>query len=117
MWIVAIVCVAGLFLWQSNKRRAKRFVRSVFFLELIDSGVSPDSANGQVARLFTKQSSADEDNNAIRYAMDKAERLTDGKQLPWLHEAREKGFTIDSGDSRFDMAHLAQTRSNSDPDR
>lgn len=108
MWIVAIVCVAGFFLWQSNKRRAKRFVRSVFFLELIDSGVSPDSANGQVARLFTKQSSVDEDNAAIRYAMDKADRLTGGKQLSWIHEAREKGFTIDSGDTQFDFAHAAQ---------
>ncbi|MBE1282806.1 MAG: hypothetical protein GJ676_05805 [Rhodobacteraceae bacterium] len=110
MWIVAIVCAAGFLLWQSNKRRAKRFVRSVFFLELTDSGVSADSANGQVARLFTKLSSVDEDNSAIRYAMDKADRLTEGKQLPWIHEAREKGFTIDSGDSRFDMAHVAQSQ-------
>ncbi len=117
MWIVAIVCVAGFFLWQSNKRRAMRFVRSVFFLELIDNGVSADSANGQVARLFTKQSSADEDNAAIRYAMDKADQLTGGKQLPWIHEAREKGFTIDSGDSRFDMAHLAQTRAQAKSDQ
>lgn len=117
MWIVAIVCVTGFLLWQSNKRRAKRFVRSVFFLELIDSGVSPDSANGQVARLFTKQSSADEDNVAIRYAIDKTDRLTEGKQLPWIHEAREKGFAIDSGDCRFDMAHLAPSKSETNPDQ
>lgn len=117
MWIVTILCVGSVLIWYSNKRRAQRFVRSVFFLELVDSGVSPDSANGQVARLFTKQSSADEDNAAIRYAMDKADRLAEGKQLPWIHEAREKGFTIDSGDSRFDMAHLAQSRSHSDPDQ
>ncbi|MGH1458985.1 MAG: hypothetical protein ACRBBT_08790 [Paracoccaceae bacterium] len=117
MWIVAIVCAAGFILWQSNKRRAKRFVRSVFFLEIMGSGASADSANGQVARLFTTHSSPDEDNAAIRYAMDKADRLTDGKQLPWIHEAREKGFAIDSGDSRFDMAHLAQSQSRTNPDQ
>lgn len=117
MWIVAIFCVAGLLLWQSNKRRAQRFVRSVFFLEIIDSGASADSANGQVARLFTKHSSADEDNAAIRYAMDKANRLTNGKQLPWIHEAREKGFAIDSGDSSFDMAHVAHSQAQAKSDQ
>ncbi|KEJ88186.1 hypothetical protein [Sulfitobacter donghicola] len=117
MWIVAIFCVAGFLLWQSSKRRAQRFVRSVFFLEIIDSGASTDTANGQVARLFTKHSSADKDNAAIRHAMDKANRLTDGKQLPWIQEAREKGFAIDSGDSRIDMAHLAQSQSRTNPDQ
>lgn len=117
MWIVAIVCVVGFFLWQSNKRRAQRFVRSVFFLEILNSGAGVDRANGQVARLFTKHSTADEDNAAIRDAMDKANRLTDGKQLPWIHEAREKGFTIDSGDSRFDMAQALQSQSLANPDQ
>ena len=107
MWIVAIFCVAGFLLWRSNKRRAQRFVRAVCFLDIVDNGASVDEANGQVARLFNRHSSADADNAAIRYAMDKANRLTDGKQLPWIHDAREKGFAIDSGDSRFDMAHLS----------
>lgn len=116
MWIVFAICVVGFVLWQSNKRRAQRFVRAVCFLDVIDGGASADEANGQVARMFTKHSTADADNAAIRYAMDKADRFTGGKQLSWIHEARQRGFTIDSGNTRFDMAHLSrpQSRSNAD---
>jgi hypothetical protein len=111
MWIVLAVCVAGFVLWRSNKRRAQRFVRAVCFLDVVDGGASTDEANGQVARMFSKHSNADVDNTAIRYAMDKADRFTDGKQLPWIKEARQRGFTIDSGNTRFDLAHLSQAQS------
>ena len=37
--------------------------------------------------------------------------MTEGKQLPWIDEARQRGFTIDSGDTRFDMAHMSNAQS------
>ncbi|NVK96705.1 hypothetical protein KQ247_14835 [Ruegeria pomeroyi] len=110
MWIIAILCIGTLLVWYSNKRRGQRFVRAVHFLDLLDSGANTDEANGKVARLFTKHSTSETDVAAIEYAMDKANRMTDGKQLLWIDEARQRGFAIDSGDTRFDMAHLSQAQ-------
>lgn len=107
MWLLGIIGLAGFVFWQSNKRRAKRFVRAVHFLEMLDDGLGVDQANGRVALLFSKQSSDERDNAALVYAIDKANRWTEGNQLPWIHEAREKGFAIDSENSRFDMADLS----------
>ncbi|MEM7544633.1 MAG: hypothetical protein AAF367_03780 [Pseudomonadota bacterium] len=110
MWIVAILCIGTALVWYSNKRRSQRFVRAVHFLDLLDGGANADEANGKVARLFTKHSTPDMDVAAIEYATDKANRMTEGKQLPWIDEARKRGFAIDSGDTRFDMAHLSQVQ-------
>ena len=118
MWIMVILCIGTALVWYSNKRRAQRFVRAVHFLDLLDSGANTDEANGKVARLFTKHSTPETDVAAIEYATDKANRMTEGKQLPWIDEARQRGFAIDSGDTRFDMAHLsqAQTQTNRSQD-
>ena len=110
MWIVAILGFVTIALWYGNKRRGQRFVRAVHFLDLLDGGASPDEANGQVARFFSKHSTPDADGAAIEYATERANRFTEGKQLPWIHQARRKGFIIDSGDARFDMAHLSQAQ-------
>ncbi|WBU57772.1 hypothetical protein [Paracoccus sediminicola] len=110
MWIVVILCIGTALVWYSNKRRAQRFVRAVHFLDLLDSGANTDEANGKVARLFTKHSTPETDVAAIEYATDKANRMTEGKQLPWIDEARQRGFAIDSGDTRLDMAHLSQAQ-------
>lgn len=114
MWIVAIVVAAGLWIWWSNQKRAKRFVRSVHFLEALKNGATPDEANGIVAKFFTKHSNADTDHNAILFAQDHARRWTQGKQLPWIHEARMKGFAIDSGNTKLDLAHLSEQGSDED---
>lgn len=116
MWIVVILGLVTAVLWYGNKRRGQRFVRAVHFLDLLDSGSSPDEANGNVARLFSKYSTPDADVAAIEHANDRAKRFTDNKQLPWIDEARQRGFIIDGGDARFDMAHLshAKPQKNSD---
>ena len=114
MWIVAILCVGTVVVWYSNKRRAQRFVRAVHFLDLLDSGANTDEANGRVARLFTKHSTPETDVAAIEYATDKANRMTEGKQLPWIDEARQRGFAIDSGDTRFDMAQMSNAQPQAD---
>lgn len=110
MWIVAILCVGTVLIWYSNKRRAQRFVRAVHFLDLLDSGANTDEANGKVAQLFTKHSTPETDIAAIEYATDKANCMTEGKQLPWIDEARQRGFAIDSGDTRIDMAHMSNAQ-------
>lgn len=109
MWIVIVIGIGAFALWYGNKRRGQRFVRAVHYLDMLDNGANPDEANGKVARLFTKHSTPDADVAAIRYAMDKADRMTGGKQLPWINEARERGFAIDSGNKRFDLAHLSSS--------
>lgn len=109
MWIVVIIGIGAFALWYGNKRRGQRFVRAVHFLDMLDNGANLDEANGKVARLFTKHSTPDADVAAIRYAMDKADRMTGGKQLPWINEARERGFAIDSGNKRYDLAHLSSS--------
>ena len=106
MWIVLIIVVAGFLLWRNNNRRGHRFVRSVYFLNELDRNATIDEANGQVARLFTKHSTPETDGEAIRFAMGQAQRWTQGKQLPWIHRAREQGLAIDSGNTRLDLAHL-----------
>lgn len=110
MWIIAILCIGTVLVWYTNKRRAQRFVRAVHFLDLLDSGANTDEANGKVALLFTKHSTPETDVAAIEYATDKANRMTEGNQLPWIDEARQRGFAIDSGDTRFDMAHLSNAQ-------
>lgn len=117
MWIVAFLGVVAVLLWYGNKRRGQRFVRAVHFLDLLDGGASPDEANGKVARLFTKHSSPVSDVAAIEHATDRANRFTEGKQLPWLDEARQRGFIIDSGNTRFDLAHLSQAQPQTDTDQ
>jgi hypothetical protein len=107
MWIIVAFGLVGVWLWQSNKRRAKRFVRSVCFLDLVDGSASANEANGQVARLFTMHSKLQNDDAATAFAIGRAQQFTDGKQLPWIHLARERGFVVDSGNTRFDMAHKA----------
>lgn len=109
MWIVAMLVVGAFALWHGNKRRGQRFVRAVHYLDLLDNGANADEANGKVARMFTKHSTPDADVAVTRYAMDKADRMTGGKQLPWIHEARERGFAIDSGNKRYDLAHLSKS--------
>lgn len=109
MWIIAILSVAAFLFWRSNKRRAKRFVRAVLFLNKLDGGASVDEANGQVARLFTKHSTPKEDDEATMFAIESAQRLTEGKQLPWIHEARNRGLVVDSGNKHLDLAHLNST--------
>lgn len=111
MWIVALICLAAVALWYGNKRRGQRFVRAVHYLDLLDSGATSDEANGKVARLFSKYSTREADVAAIELATDRANRFTEGKQLPWIDEARQKSFNIDSGDARFDMAHLSRAGS------
>jgi hypothetical protein len=106
MWIVVVLGLAGFWFWRSNKRRAYRFVRSVHFLDKLDQGVGVNEANGQVALMFTKHSTPTLDENATLFALDRAQRWTEGKQLPWIHEARQKGFTVDSGNTKLDGAHL-----------
>ena len=101
MWIVIAIGIGAFALWYGNKRRGQRFVRAVHYLDMLANGANPDEANGKVARLFTKHSTPDADVSAIRFAMDKADRMTGGKQLPWINEARERGFAIDSGSKRF----------------
>lgn len=108
MWIVAILVLAVVALWYANKRRGQRFVRAVHYLDLLDSGISADEANGKVARLFSKHSTPQADVAAIEIATERANRFTGGKQLPWIDEARQKGFNIDSGNTLFDMAHLSR---------
>ena len=109
MWIVVILIVVGFLLWQGNKRRGQRFTRAVLFLNALDEGATPDEANGRVARLFTKHSTPEGDVAAMRFAMDRAQRWTGGNQARWLHEARQRGFAIDSGNTNFDLAHLHQS--------
>ncbi|WP_375550491.1 hypothetical protein [Rhodophyticola porphyridii] len=109
MWIVITIGIGAFALWYGNKRRGQRFVRAVHFLDMLDNGANPDEANGKVARLFTKHSTPETDVAAIEYATDKADRMTGGKQLPWINEARERGFAIDSGNQRYDMAHLSSS--------
>lgn len=110
MWIVAVLGVVGVLLWQSNQRRAKRFIRAVCFLDMVDKKVSADEANGKVARLFTIHSTPQYDDTATAFAIGMARQFTEGKQLPWINEAREKGFVVDGGNTRFDMAHNAQPK-------
>lgn len=116
MWLLTLVSVAAFLFWRSNKRRAKRFVRAVHFLDLVRDGASANEANGLVALMFTSRSTADEDNAAIRYAAEQAKMVTDGKQLPWIHMARQQGFAVDSGNTRFDMAHLSTKHGNTNQD-
>lgn len=108
MWVFGILCIAFVILWHSNKRRGQRFVRAVHFLDMLEGGARADEANGRVARLFTMHSTPDADAAAIAHASFAANRLSQGRQLPWINKARQRGFTIDSGNSRFDMAHLSQ---------
>ena len=117
MWIVVILSIATVLLWYGNKRRGQRFVRAVHYLDLLDSGSNSDEANGKVARMFTKHATPEADVAAIEYATDKANRFTEGKQLPWIEEARKRGFAIDSGDARFDMAHLSQAQPQTNRDQ
>lgn len=109
MWIIAVLGLAGFWLWRSNKRRAQRFVRAVCFLDIVDGGANANEANGQIARLFSKHSTPQADDTATAFAIDKAQQLTEGKQLPWIHEARKKGFVVDSGNTKLDMAHVGKS--------
>lgn len=110
MWIAFIFAIAAvcIWFWQSNQRRGKRFVRAVHFLNALDHGATPAEANGIVARFFTKHSTADLDHDAIHFARNKARERTQGKQLPWINEARNKGLIIDSGNTNIDLAHLSK---------
>ncbi len=105
MWIIFILVVAGgLFFWRSNRKRGERFVRAVFYIDAVSKGASSNEANGIVAKMFTKHSTAEADVEATHVALDKAKRMTEGSQLPWIHEARKLGFAVDSGSSKFDAA-------------
>lgn len=105
MWIIFILAVASvLFFWRSNRKRGERFVRAVFYIDAVEKGVSSNEANGIVAKMFTKHSTAEADIAATHVALDKAKRMTEGSQLPWIHEARKLGFAIDSGSYKFDAA-------------
>lgn len=118
MWILAALCVGAIALWHTNRRRGRRFVRAVHFLCHLDAGCGADEANGRVARLFSAESTPAADAAAVERALERADRLTGGKQLPWIDVARRRGFSIDSGDPRFDLAHLsrAQPRGNTRAD-
>lgn len=106
MWVILVLAVVVLaFFWRSNQRRAHRFVRAVHFLDELDRGATSNEANGVVIKLFTKHSTVDADADAIQFATGIAQKFTNGNQLPWIHEAREKGFSVDTGNSQFDLAH------------
>lgn len=117
MWVILVVVVVALaFFWSSNQRRAHRFVRAVHFMDELDRGATSNEANGVVTKLFTKHSTVEADAEAIQFATDKAQKFTNGKQLPWIHEAREKGFSIDSGNTQFDLAHESGLNQSIDAD-
>ena len=103
---LGLIGLIGFLLWRSNERRGQRFTRAVHFLNELEEGATVDEANGRVARLFTKKSKPEDDVAAIHSAIDRAQWRTNGNQLPWIHEAREKGFIVDSGNERLDLASL-----------
>lgn len=91
MWVLGIL-VAGVLLWRGNDRRGKRFVRSVRYIMLVDTGFTNKEATREAMILFSKLSTPQHDVAAIEYAQSMAKRMTNGRQQPWIQAAIEKGF-------------------------
>ncbi len=87
-WLIAIAAVVLAFLWDS-RRRAHRFVRSVIFLDALDCGETIEVANS-IANTFG------DDPDMDRRSIERADRIRvsqfDGKQLPIIAVAVERGF-------------------------
>ncbi|RBW41082.1 hypothetical protein DS901_18465 [Loktanella sp. D2R18] len=77
--------------WQ-HCERGKRFVRSVRYIMLVDTGASNADATREALLLFGELSTPQDDINAIRFAQDMADRMTGGKQQPWIQAAKARGF-------------------------
>lgn len=98
--VILLIVVVGV-LYYMNIRRGKRFVRSAVFLmehELgIKNGLSKkeavDKANHMALLvIFGKGSDPAKDRHAIEVSKLYAEECYEGKQLPVIEEARNKGF-------------------------
>lgn len=91
MELIVVVLVGGILFWWSV-RRGRLFVRSVGYLNLLQSGFSEMEANDFVFKLFTKRSKPSIDDEATKRAKSFANREYGGKQLPIINLARNKGF-------------------------
>ena len=89
------------------QRCSLRFVRSVSYLYNLQNGMTPYESNWEVAKLYTERHDGDNIDEAANMLSHSALRISNGKQLPWIHKARPKGFDVDSV-NKFDKAHLSR---------
>ena len=84
--------MVGVLFWRANDKRGKRFVRSVRYIMLVDTGSTSKEATLEAMILFSKLSTPQNDLAAIEYARNMAQQMTNGRQQPWIQAAIEKGF-------------------------
>ena len=89
------------------QRCALRFVRSVSYLYNLHMGMTPYESNWEVAKLYTERTFGDDGDEAANSLSRAALSISYGKQLPWIHKARQQGFDVDS-ENKFDAAHLSR---------
>lgn len=73
-------------------RRGRIFVRSVDYLQLLDSGATVKDANRVSAVLFSSTSDPDYIKHAIHRARTLSDMYFEGKQVPIIRLARSRGF-------------------------
>jgi hypothetical protein len=59
---------------------------------LVDTGTTKADATREALLLFSELSAPRDDIAAIKFAQDMADRMTGGKQQPWIQAAKVKGF-------------------------
>lgn len=93
MSVIITGVLAALFLFWRSYKRSKRFVRASDFIRMLDAGATPEEANELANMLLSKNSNPNLDNRAINIAMAYSEAQFNGKQLPVIELAKQKGFT------------------------
>lgn len=93
-YVLLTVAVIGVLFFRSNTKRGQTFVRATEYLMHLNCGCSADEANLFAAHLFTKHSNPDYDQKALTRAANLSRSEFNGKQLPIIQLAQEKGFSL-----------------------
>lgn len=82
-----IIVIGAIALWFYTLHRGRLFVRAYMYLMFLMGGESPETANAKVQDVGYFSAS-----KFAPLAKDFAAEFTEGKQLPVIAEARNKGF-------------------------
>ncbi len=94
MWFLFIIIGVALFFFiRGNIRRGRIFAQAYCFLEFIDTGETLEEANRVAALACTSSSNIDLDRQLQIRAKNFIDHNFNGKQLPLIALARQKGFT------------------------
>lgn len=89
--ILFFVLLAWLF-FKSNTKRGINFVRSFYFLAMLEEGKTVEEANYMARQIATKTSDPNLDHKVFSMAELASKEYFGGKQLPIIAEAKRKGF-------------------------